>query len=104
MKVRRTHFVFAIVVAILHAVVLGSVRAAVGTSDVLLDLCALLACLACYARSRMFVGAARRKWCLVAAGLFVWCVGQSLATYSEGLLHLPQAPTAINSDFKFSAS
>jgi diguanylate cyclase (GGDEF)-like protein len=92
---------FALALLTIHALVLKSVRLPVGSSDLLLELAAVVACVACYGRSRACTGTARKKWGLVAAGLLSWVLGQTMTTYSETVLHLSQAPTAIDSDFYF---
>ena len=98
---KRKYAGFVFGVAIAHALVLALNRSPVLSSDLLLDVSVLLAALMCLRRSRRAGGAARLKWTLIGLGMFVWCMGQTIITYNEGLLHIFQGPTAINSDFYF---
>ena len=98
---RRLYVRIALGLLAIHALVLTVVHSPIASSDLLLDLCAGVACLSCYKRSRVCSGAPHWKWLLVAGGIFVWCIGQTLTAYNEGLLHLLQGPTAIDADFYF---
>ena len=101
MNIRRAYIGIAVGLLTIHALVLMLVRSPVATSDLLLDAAAIFSCIVCHARSSICFGSVRWKWRLLAGGILIWCVGQTIITYDEGLLHLQQAPTAINSDFFF---
>lgn len=98
---RRIYTGVALGLIAIHTLLLVTPQFAICGSDVLIGLCALAGCLACIRRARRSGAGARWKWMLVSAGLAVWVVGQMLITWCEVGLRMPQAPTAIASDFYF---